>query len=246
MAYGSYRGGVWSEVDVGAVLQDPSKGLLVQNHFDEVIGSVKYTVTDTTGTGALGTVTPGGVFVITTTTTADQGSQIQELASPFFPTALRPIYGETRVKFSDGDQVQYFFGLASADTTIFASGALSTSTVTEAIGFYMDSTSIAAKAGYLQFTSHTAAGATDTLTASDFLIPDGVWIRLSMKIDVSKLEATLEMLNESTGAISRKVVALTAANIPNAAAVRVSLAAHSEATTASTVTTDLYRYFQPS
>lgn len=246
MAYGSYRGGVWSEVDVGAVMQDPSKGLYFCQHFADVIGSVDYTVTDATGTGALLATTAGGIFRITTTTTADQGSQIQEVATPLIATALRPIYLEARVKFSAVDDLNVFFGLATSDTTVFASGAL---TATELLGVYMDATSNAAKNSYLQFRT-VDSGTTDTLTASELLLPAAVWVRIGMKIDLSKLEATIEVYNETTGAIGRKVVTITAANTPNAACC-LSICGYSEnagsgATVAATCDWDYYRYFQPS
>lgn len=245
MAYGSYRGGVWSEVDVGAVLQDPSKGLYVCNHFDEVVGSVKYTITNATGSAALLTTTAGGILRITTTTTDDQGGQIQEVATPLIATALRPIYFEGRVKFSAIDDINMFFGLATSDTTVMASGAIS---ATEFLGVYMDATSNAAKNGYLQFRT-TDSGTTDTLTASELLLAAAVWLRIGMKIDLTKLEATIEIYNETTGAIARKVVTLTAANVPNAACC-VSLGGYSESgggtPVAITADWDYYRYFQPS
>lgn len=245
MQVGYNQGPFASEVPIGAWLQNPELGLYQIEHFDEPFGSVKYTKTETTGTGALETIVPGGIFTITTTTSDDQGAQIQAVASPFLPVAGRPIYMEGRFKFSLGIWSTFFFGLATSDSTIIGTGSIST---TECIGWYMDATSHLAANGYLQFRVDDTT-TVDTLTATDFLIPAAVWFRLGFKIDYTALKATIYMTNESTGVTRMKEVAIAATTaIPNAAIV-VSLAGSAESQgatpVATTINCDYIRTAQP-
>jgi hypothetical protein len=122
------------------MLGDITLGAVVQEDFIGGLGNVgttgdyagKWLATiPTSGTVTYGT-TGDGTIILTAGGADDQGPQIQ-LQQPFCtPAASKTILFECRAKVSAITQEQLFFGLATVDTAIFASGIIDT---TNAIGF---------------------------------------------------------------------------------------------------------------
>jgi hypothetical protein len=200
--------------------------------YDVTATTGRWVETERTGSGAKADAA-GGVVRLSGTTTDDQGAQIQSASESWLAAAGKPIYAEARVKISDVDKCQFFFGFCTTDTTIMASGVISTATVTEAFGLYMDADSVVAAAGKLQAISFDATGEDNTTSATEMGLTDATWHRIGFIYDVTNLEMRCYI-----DGVFKKTLTLTAANVPTGE-VALSFLVHSEATPGATLTCDI-------
>lgn len=105
------------------------------------------------GTAVLTDRAGGWIQMDAGATTADQGVQLQKAGEFVLPAANKNIMLQAYVDFSANIANQFFFGVCTYDTSIFAAGENSTA---NNIGFEMNATSIAASPGYLQLVSEKA------------------------------------------------------------------------------------------
>jgi hypothetical protein len=113
---------------------DPNIAVLLEDNFtsyDAAATTGDYVLTQaTTGTAAISTAFPGSLLIDAGATTDNQGANVQRLKSAFIPAANKSIWAEFNVILTATTppvtRAQLFVGLAESDTTIIASGALST------------------------------------------------------------------------------------------------------------------------
>jgi hypothetical protein len=169
--------GLWKTCPLMEALHDPSVAVVLNDQFtdfDPEATNGNWVVTQATaGTAAISTAAPGVLELDCNSTTQHQGVQAQRVKSAFVPAANKHIWFETKFKVVDTyDKVQLFAGLSEIDTTVIASGALSTS---NHIGWKC----LAAAAGVLTFDSEkaTAAGTSTAATiAEDTYITLGFYV----------------------------------------------------------------------
>lgn len=169
---GSVTGGLWGDCSVVAShLTDPTSYVAVLDDFYTWNDSDGYVATQATaGTVAAVAAVGGAIDLDSNSTTPGQGIQVQSLLRFPAPSAGKKIWFETRLKVTDAiGGAQIFAGLSVADTTIFASGAVSAS---DFVGFVQDAADIAAASGKvrLQSSSGTVAeGSTIDLVEDTFI-----------------------------------------------------------------------------
>lgn len=128
----------------------------------------------TAGTSALSTAETGVLELDSASTTQGQGIQVQRVKSPIVLKANTKTWIEFPVKVVDTfDKAQLFIGLAESDTSIIASGALSTA---NHLGWKCET----GDAGVLTFEGAKASAAG---TASAATIAEATYIRLGLFID---------------------------------------------------------------
>lgn len=154
----------------------------------------------TAGSAAISTAASGVIEVDCNSTTQGQGFQIQRTKTAFVPVASKDLWFEACFKVVDTyDKVQLFVGLAEADTSIIASGAISTS---NHLGFLIST----GGAGAMVFAANKATAAT---TKTFTTIEEATYVRAGFKISGSTLVGAAYLNGtEVTGA------AITATNIP--------------------------------
>lgn len=122
---------IWNQCDVDSLRRGIDGYLFEDDFFDLPTG--KYTATQaTSGTFALGNLEGGVALADSGATTDNQGINVQlggTAGASFVAPALGLLLFEARVKISTAmsSGPQFFAGLWATDTTIIASGALSTS-----------------------------------------------------------------------------------------------------------------------
>jgi hypothetical protein len=159
----TYSTNLWKTCPLQEYAHDPFIGVLLDERwvsYNAAATSGDYVLTQATaGTGAISTAAPGVFELDCNSTTQGQGAQVQRVKSAFVPAAGKHIWAEFRFKIVDTyDKVQLFVGLAEADTSIIASGAMSTA---NHIGWKCATTA----AGVLTFEGAKASAAGTTLTA---------------------------------------------------------------------------------
>lgn len=130
----AYRSGVWGNAPIVETMFDQSIAVLLDeqfNNFDTTSSTGDWVSTQaTSGTAAISTAAPGALLLDAGATTDNQGIQIQRTKSPLVPAANKSIWWETKVTLSASTppvtRAQLFIGYAAIDTTVIASGAMST------------------------------------------------------------------------------------------------------------------------
>lgn len=174
----AYSKGVWGSAPLQELVFDPYVGHLLDENwqsFDSEASVGDWVVTQATaGTAAKSAAETGVLLLDSDSTTAAQGVQIQQAKAAFVPVAGRKTFAEFQVKVVDTfDKAQLFIGLSEIDTTVLASGALSTS---NHIGWKC----LTGAAGVLTFDSEKA---TAVGTASATTLVEDTYVRLGFVID---------------------------------------------------------------
>lgn len=174
----NYANGLWASCPMLEYLHDPSIGVLLDERFtgyNAAATTGDYLLTQATqGTGAISAAAPGVLELDCNSTTQGQGANLQRLKSAFVPAAGKHIWAEFRFKIVDTfDKVQLFVGLAESDTTIIASGAISTG---NHIGMY----GAAANAGTMVLAGNKAAAATTKALSA---IAEDTYIRFGFYVE---------------------------------------------------------------
>lgn len=171
-----YSVNLWKSCPLLEYQFDPHVGVLLDERwqsYNAASTTGDYVGTQATaGTGAISTAAPGVLEVDCNSTTQGQGFQIQRVKSAFVPAAGKHIWAEFKFKVVDTfDKVQIFVGLAESDTSIIASGAISTANHVGLLG-------IASNAGTLVLAgakASTATTTTGTAIAEDTYIKYGLY-----------------------------------------------------------------------
>lgn len=129
-----FQQGVWRNAPLDVFRYDPFYAAQLIEQFQELDTSATHgpwvLTQATTGTAAINTTSPGSLLLDAGATTDNQGVQIQRTKSAFVPAANKSLWFETKVTLSAATppvtRAQLFVGLCAADTTIIASGAIST------------------------------------------------------------------------------------------------------------------------
>lgn len=129
-----YAKGVWGNAPTLEALYDSTIAIDFRENFssyDAASTTGDYILTQATaGTAAISTAVPGALLIDAGATTDDQGVNLQRAKSAFIPAANKSIWAEFNVILTATTppvtRAQLFVGLAEIDTTIIASGALST------------------------------------------------------------------------------------------------------------------------
>lgn len=121
----SHRTGHWQSCPILEWTSDPSIGVHLVEGFTSYNTS-DYTLTQaTSGSAAISTTVPGALAIDAGATTNHQGANVQRLKAAFVPAANKSIWAEFLVNTSFLT-LETFIGLAASDTTIIASGAMTT------------------------------------------------------------------------------------------------------------------------
>lgn len=162
---------------------NPDAGFVFFDHFDKFSPGVATSPAvpgdwivsaATSGTAELVDQANGVVRLDTGGTADDRGPQIQKRGENFAPASGTRIHFEAKIKIEEVEKGQVFVGLATVDSTIFASGAI---TASEYIGFVIDAADVAAGAGSLHFQVDSALGS--EIKESDVVtLDDDTFIRL--------------------------------------------------------------------
>jgi len=122
----------------------------------------------------------GGILELdSNSATADQGIQVQHKTETFLPAADKHIIFECRCKVTDTiGGVQFFAGLSTLDTSIFAAGENSTD---DHVGFEANATTQAATAGRLDLV-HEDGGTRTSQSTAHTLVED-TYVILGFFID---------------------------------------------------------------
>ncbi len=132
----------------------------------------------TTGTAALATGNYGVMELDSASSTADQGINLQHLASIPALAASQVVRFGCRVKIADGTNEfgQVFIGLSDTDTTIMAAGIMASS---DYVGFFVDAATSAA--GTVDFELYDGVTAENVAGVHTFV--DDTYVDLEFVID---------------------------------------------------------------
>lgn len=122
---------LWRTCPLAEYLYDPSIGVLFDYNATSYDSSNDWTLTQaTSGTAAISTTVPGALLIDSGATTDNQGVNLQNLKAAFVPATNKSLWFEAFLSVSAATppvtKLQMFVGLAASDTTIIASGAMST------------------------------------------------------------------------------------------------------------------------
>lgn len=123
--------GVWKDCPLWEWQSDPSIGIYYHESWQSYDATNDWTGTQaTTGSAAISTTIPGCLKMDAGATTDNQGFQIQRLKSGWIPAANKSLWFEVNLQLTATTppvtKAQLFAGLAASDTTIIASGAMTT------------------------------------------------------------------------------------------------------------------------
>ncbi len=129
-----FQQGVWRNAPLDVMRFDPFHAVqLIEQFqdFDTTATTGSWVSTQaTTGTAAVSTTVPGALLLDAGATTDNQGIQVQRTKTAIVPAANKSFWFETKATLSAATppvtRAQLFIGLCAADTTIIASGAIST------------------------------------------------------------------------------------------------------------------------
>jgi len=224
----SASGGLWGNAPLlAAAITDPESYVYLFDDFKDFNDSDGWVATQATaGTVASVQAEGGTIAVDCNSTTADQGMQIQSNIGLPAPAADKTTYFEARVKVEDSiANAQIFVGLAAADTTIFASGAVSAS---DFVGWVQDAADIAASASKLRCQSSSGTVAESSTTD----ITNGTYIKLGFRLNgVSTMDVFVN------GTLT-EVVDISGTNVAPETVLYPSFACLSEGTTDPILTVD--------
>jgi hypothetical protein len=197
---------LWKSCPLLEYIHDPSIGVLLDENFvsyNAAATTGDYVLTQATaGTGAISTAAPGVFELDCNSTTQGQGAQVQRAKSAFVPAAGKHIWAEWKFKVVDTfDKVQLFVGLAEIDTSIIASGAISTS---NHVGLYIAT----AGAGVATLAGAKAAAAT---TKTLVTIAEATYIRFGLYFDgVTSVQGYINGVSVSTALLATANVPIVA------------------------------------
>lgn len=118
---------LWGDCPLINYLLDPSIGVLIDEPFVSYDSSNDYTLTQATaGSAAISTTYPGALAIDAGDSTNHHGVNLQRLKAAIIPAASADIWAEFRVRIGTSLAGEFFLGLAASDTTIIATGAMST------------------------------------------------------------------------------------------------------------------------
>lgn len=202
----TFTTGLWRSCPLAEAMHDPSIGVLLDERwqsYDPEATNGEWVLTQATaGAAALSTAAPGTLELDSNSTTQHQGAQIQRVKSAFVPAANKSVWAEFAFKVVDTfDKVQLFAGLAAIDTTVIATGALSTQ---NHIGWKCETTA----AGVLTFTSDKAGTAG---TKAAVTLTEDAWVRLGFYYNGAADTLQQYVNGVATG------TAIATANIPKVA-----------------------------
>lgn len=173
-----YSANLWKTCPLLEYMHDPMIGVLLDERwvsYNAAATTGDYVGTQATaGTGAISTAAPGVLEVDCNSTTQGQGFQIQRAKAAFVPAAGKHIWAEFKFKVVDTyDKVQLFVGLAEIDTSIIASGSISTA---NHVGLY----GAASNAGTMVLAGSKASTAT---TVASTAIAEDTYIKFGLYFD---------------------------------------------------------------
>lgn len=227
----AYPNSLWTDCPLQEYAHDPMIGMYLNESFvsyNAAATTGDYLLTAaTSGTGAISTVYPGALALDAGATTANQGPQIQRLKAAFLPASGKDLWFEANIRMTTGIISQLFIGLAASDTTIIASGAMTTN---NRIGW----TSVTAD-GVLLFDCDKA-GTNTTKTATS--VSTSAWVRLGFKYDGTADTVQQYINGVATGA------AVATTYIPKAAVIYPSFVCQAAGTGQPVMNIGGYRVFQ--
>jgi len=176
---------IWADCPVLELIEDPSKGYY---YFEDFVGPLNptdddgYAITTTTSGELRKADYAGGAMVVDSAghASADDGIEAQLAGECWKPAANKTLWFEARVKFSDVATTpdQFFIGLATTDTSLFAGGELDESN-NSLLGFYTDANSTA---GDIEFISCKAGSAEIDTDGGGGDAEDDTWYKLGFKV----------------------------------------------------------------
>lgn len=174
----TYASNIWKTCPLAEYRHDPFIGVQYDEPFvnyDATATTGDWVLTQATaGTAAISTAAPGVLEVDCNSTTQHQGVNLQRFKTAFVPAAGKHIWAEFRVKVVDTfDKCNFFVGLAEIDTSIFASGVITTN---NHIGFYCPTTG----AGVYTLAAAKAGAAT---TKAGGTIAEDTYVNLGFYVD---------------------------------------------------------------
>jgi hypothetical protein len=170
----NFANSLWADCPMLEYLHDPSIAVCYHEPFINYDSTDDWTATQaTSGTAAISTTVPGAILLDPGATTAHQGIQIQRLKAAFIPAAGKDLWFEVGVQLVTGLTVEFFAGLAASDTTIIASGAMSTNNRIGWTGTVGD--------GVVTFQADKAGTHNNAITG--VTLSTSVWHRLGFKYD---------------------------------------------------------------
>lgn len=196
-----YSANLWKSCPLQEYLHDPMIGALLNEgwqSYDAAATTGDYVLTQaTTGTGAISTAAPGVLELDCNSTTQHQGANLQRAKSAFVPAAGKHIWAEFKVKVVDTfDKCNFFVGLAEIDTTIFASGVITTS---NHIGFYCPTTG----AGVYTLAAAKAAAAATTAAGT---IAEDTYVKLGFYVNgVTSIQGYVNGVATATAHVTANV-----------------------------------------
>lgn len=118
---------LWGDCPIVPALLDPTLGVLYDEPFVTYDATNDWTLTQATaGSAAVSTTVPGALTLNAGDTTAHHGVQIQRKVCAIIPASGKDIWFEATVLLGTALTGEFFLGLAAVDTTIIASGAMTT------------------------------------------------------------------------------------------------------------------------
>jgi len=134
--------GVWKNAPIDRLRYDPFYAVqLIEQFqdFDTTATTGSWVSTQSTsGTSAVSTTVPGALLLDAGAVTDNQGIQVQRTKTAIVPAANKSFWFETKATLSAATppvtRAQLFIGLCAADTSIIASGAISTN---NRLGWYI-------------------------------------------------------------------------------------------------------------
>ncbi len=205
----AYSRGVWGNAPIVDRLFDQRVAVLLDEQFtsyDAASTTGDYVATQATaGTAAIDTTAPGGLLLDAGATTDNQGINLQRAKSPFVPAANTSLWAEFTVTLTATTppvtRTQLFVGRAASDTTIIASGAISTN---NRLGWYIGD-------GGLLVSVFSADKAGTATTATGHTFAPATQVRLGFRYD-GVSDTVVQYINGvATGS------AIPTANIPKVA-----------------------------
>lgn len=197
-----------------------------------ISGANGWVFTDAGAAGSVG-LNNVGALVVTTSTTDESSTQIQQTSKPYRYTTTNRIRCFARLATSTAITTDAFFGLSIADTTIIATSA---EDVTDCIGFFKAATAT-------DWSFLVQKGGTATTTALGLTLTDAAFALIGFEINKAVcrvygvLDPSDQLLTSPNLLGAGTAVALT--NVPDTQDLVFSIAAGQEGgTTARTLTVD--------
>lgn len=228
----SYIGSLWNSCPLWEYQFDPSIGVLWDYNATRYDATNEWTLTQAvTGTAAISTTVQGALLIDSGATTDNQGVNLQALKACFVPAANKSLWWETDFSVTAATppvtRLQLFVGLAASDTTIIASGAMSTNNRLGAM--ILD--------GGLLVTTLTADKAGTATTKTGPTLVDATRIRIGGYYDGTADTHQFYVDGATSG------TAVATANIPKVA-IFPSIVVQSDATDRPTMLLRSFRVFQ--